>query len=320
MASFKEDFREFYRKRNINSDAELSKMIEVDPSYISKLINNPILSPRDEVLQKMAEAFAKNMNKEGLPFEKEVNKQAKDIQTFFEQARKNETKKRYKLSLFTELRAKDKFEVMKYVEDLEKKTGAKVKFITVEEGSIILTLESSADDFEKIYLLYKSGKLTHLLDVPIISIEASADLIAIDTTDEILHLTQWLCNIFDDGWQAVEELLNSQQLIPLTWSEQIKRAKLITELTQRIVLVITIRERETSPQFNIGIEVYPKDQQTLPKDLTLQMLTDEENISLQAIALENAPYIECRFNCDYEDKFIIKLIESGIEVREYFTI
>jgi hypothetical protein len=50
------------------------------------------------------------------------------------------------------------------------------------------------------------------------------------------------------------------------------------------------------------------------------MLTDEENISLQAIAPENAPYIECRFNCDYEDKFIIKLIESGIEVREDFIV
>jgi len=233
MASFKEDFRKFYQERNIKNDAELCEMARLTPDYVSKLINSHISRPRDDVITKMAEAFAKKMNKEGVLLEKEINKQKKDIQTFFDaQATENKTKKRYKLSLFTELRAKDKSEVMKYVQELENKTGVKVKFVAVEEGSIILTLESSADDFEKIYLLYKSGELTHLLDVPIISIEASADLIAIDTTDKILHLTQWLCNIFDSGWQAVEELLNPQQLIPTTWSEQIKRAKLITELNQ----------------------------------------------------------------------------------------
>ncbi|OYQ65934.1 hypothetical protein B9G53_05900 [Pseudanabaena sp. SR411] len=183
----------------------------------------------------------------------------------------------------------------------------------ITKGCMKTYWQGSQADCAKIEALYNLGLLSERLGVPVLEVR-------VIPIEERNILTQWLENIFNQGWQVVEELLNPQQLIPTTWSDQIKRAKLITDLTQQIVLVITIRERETSPQFNIGIEVYPKDQQALPKDLTLQMLTDEENISLQAIALENAPYIECRFNCDYEDKFIIKLIESGIEVREYFTI
>lgn len=183
----------------------------------------------------------------------------------------------------------------------------------ITRGCMQTYWQGSQADCAKIEALYNLGLLSERLGVRVLEVR-------VIPIEERIILTQWLCNIFDSGWQAVEELLKPQQLIPTAWSEQFKRAKLITELTQRLVLVITIRERETLPQFNIGIEVYPKDQQTLPKDLTLQMLTDEENISLQAIAPENAPYMECRFNCDYEDKFIIKLIESGIEVREDFTI
>jgi hypothetical protein len=164
--------------------------------------------------------------------------------------------------------------------------------------------------------LQESGKLDEILGVSVINIDAKP--ITTENSNKFT-LSQWFQGTFTQGWQTVEELLNPQQLIPATWNEPIKRAKLISELPQPVVLVITLRERQTSPQVNVGIEVYPKDQATLPLNFTLQMLVEDRVLS-QAIATSNSPYLECRFNCDYEDKFTIKLIDSGVELEENFIV
>jgi transcriptional regulator with XRE-family HTH domain len=311
MENFKEDFRKFYQSKGLSNDAELARLSELTPDYISKLINNPIFQPSYEKIEAMAKAFAKKAEK--LNNQKFIDGEEKDIYNFFEQAKikyltKSENKSSIIWKITLEIEAKTRLELLKYIEELEKKSKGKIKFKGMEEGSVILWLESSPEVFEKINLLYQTGELTHLLDAKIINIQAQSK-----------NLSQWFQGIFTQGWQTVEELLNPQQLIPATWNEPIKRAKLISELPQPVVLVITLRERNTSPDVNIGLQIYPHNQPTLPLNFTLQMLVEDRVLS-QAIATSNSPYLECRFNCDYEDKFTIKLIDSGVEITESFIV
>lgn len=149
------------------------------------------------------------------------------------------------------------------------------------------------------------------------------------------HLSQWLMNVVDAGWQTIESLLNPQQseLVfrfrgtehTLVHSENsnssLQKGKLLDlgrdSKSQIIALVVGLLP-VSREEINIGVLVYPTGGRNyLPEELELIIL-DEAGIAVMQATARNTKSIQLNFSSEIGERFSVKIALGDVSFTEIF--
>lgn len=141
-----------------------------------------------------------------------------------------------------------------------------------------------------------------------------------------VNLSQWLQNIFDAGWQSVEEILApvAPRLAFRHYSSGVTRGKLIDlgiQLPgQSVALVVTLTPK-TLTEINIKVQVYsPSEQAYLPDNVVLKALDEEGATVMEARAGTANTYMILDFDGQIGERFRVRLEVGNISVTENFVV
>ena len=152
-----------------------------------------------------------------------------------------------------------------------------------------------------------------------------------------IHLSQWLINVVDAGWQTVESLLTQQSELAFRFrsAEQTlaQNPENITTNVQKGTLLDFGGQSSTKPialivgliptfeqEINIYVKVCPTDSQKyLPEELELMVLDEKGTSVMQAIA-RSTKSIQLNFSSQFGENFIIKVSLGDISFTEVFVV
>ncbi len=143
-----------------------------------------------------------------------------------------------------------------------------------------------------------------------------------------IHLSQWLQNIFEIGWQSIETILGSEQqnlAFSLRSNFSIKRAKLMDlglQLGNRSLALLVAITPETEEKVGILVQLHPMEGETyLPPNLKLSMLSESGEIMQEVESRSVDNYIQLkRFRGLPGESFGIQLTFGEASVTENFVI
>ena len=153
---------------------------------------------------------------------------------------------------------------------------------------------------------------------------------------ERIHLSQWLHNVFDAGWETVEALFNPPQAelnfrfrgahrktttTPKNPEFGIKRGKLLglERAGEQVALFVGL-EPTAESDMKISVEVYPIGGQTnLPEDLQLMVLDEKGEVVMQAQA-RSTKNIQLKFSGESGEGFGVKVALGDVSIAEPFLI
>lgn len=151
--------------------------------------------------------------------------------------------------------------------------------------------------------------------------------------ETVVSLSQWLQNVFDASWQAVETLFEPPQA--LTWgfrspslvqsSEQsatgILRGKLLQwERADTLVALLVGVKPTDSSAMKISVAIYPTGGRAyLPQDLRLFILDEEGDAVMQAQA-RGTDAIQLEFRGERGEQFSVKVALGDRSLTEAFVV
>lgn len=151
-----------------------------------------------------------------------------------------------------------------------------------------------------------------------------------------VHLSQWFQQQFTASWQAVEELLNPQNLAPayrfrsvasaeLTQNTPtVRRAKLIDLGIQinHCPLALIVELRPTTNQMTqVWLQVHPTQAQSfLPPDLRLTVVDESGATFLEAQSRAVDNYVQLQFSGNPGERFGVQITLGSGRVLEEFVI
>ena len=203
---------------------------------------------------------------------------------------------------------------------------SKVNLQLLEDSYYQLPL--SEFDAEPNHLLY----YCRFLEPTAIPLEISAET----KTEEMLvehlkktttKLSQWLQGVFDEGWQAIDSLINPEANLALrirSVEEGVKKCKLIdlgVQLgNQTVALLVNITEAEE--KLGILIQLHPTGgKRYLPHNLKLTLLSKPGKILQQVQARSQDNYIQLKpFKGEVGKLFSIEVSLLDISAREDFEL
>lgn len=149
-----------------------------------------------------------------------------------------------------------------------------------------------------------------------------------------VSLSQWLQNVFDASWQAVETLFEPSQgelawrfrsPSPVRSAEQsatgIVRGKLLQwERADSLVALLVEVTPTASSAMKIAVAVYPAGERThLPQDLQLAILDEEGDAVMQAQA-RSTDSMELDFRGEPGEQFTVKVTLGDRSLTEAFVV
>jgi hypothetical protein len=152
-----------------------------------------------------------------------------------------------------------------------------------------------------------------------------------------VRLSQWLENVFEAGWQRIDELYptslafnfrNSSQLANAQnqdLSGEISRVKLLelvsSQETKQIGLMVRILAKiDDEMDISVSVKVYPADRQSfLPQGLQVIVL-DELEIPVMQAQAKQTETVEFKFSGELGEYFCVKVIWEESSKTEAFII
>ena len=150
--------------------------------------------------------------------------------------------------------------------------------------------------------------------------------------EALVNLQQWLENIFEPGWQSIENLLDrrSDNLAsgfrnapPKALPSNLSRAKLIEieGSVQSLVLVVVLLSPQTGPEIDIRIEVHSQNRQAeLSPNLLINILNQNGQVEMTAPSKSNVSIIKLEFGVAPGERFSVQLLLGDVEVIENFVM
>ena len=140
-----------------------------------------------------------------------------------------------------------------------------------------------------------------------------------------VNLREWLQNIFEAGWQSVEEIL--APIAPnLAFRKRsgVTRAKLvdlgIQLLGHSVVMIVTLTP-VTSVEIQIMLQVHPTDEQAyLPNNLTVKVLDEEGAAVMEAHARTANTHITLEFSAQLGERFSVRLELGDMSNTSNFVV
>ncbi len=164
---------------------------------------------------------------------------------------------------------------------------------------------------------------------------AIATRLADKTQQTLIHLTQWISAIADDGWQALDALLNPRQLgfamrgsAPVRSesgdSIQVRSAKPLTVGEQQVVLAVEVTlPPETDPDQSVQIvlSLFPApNQRYLPSQIRLTVLDEAAAVFLEGIADDTNDRLDIQLHGQQGERFDVQIHGNNASVVEHFVI
>lgn len=139
-----------------------------------------------------------------------------------------------------------------------------------------------------------------------------------------VNLSQWLQNIFETGWQTVEEVFVSPIPALAFRRSSLRRAKLIelvtNQLSYSLALVVTLKPEE-GKQLGILLQLYQAEQATaLPPHLKLIVLTATGEVFREITATESDTFIQYQFSGQPGENFSVQVVLGETSFTETFVI
>jgi hypothetical protein len=166
--------------------------------------------------------------------------------------------------------------------------------------------------------------------VPLVALNSLEDLLVYMNRIKQLkpiNLMTWFDDIFDAGWQGIDELLNSQQLqlnfrsnnaVPIKRGHKIDLGMQLAE--HSVALIVTLPP-ESDSELDIVVEVYPMGNQTyLPPGLKLMLIDESEEVLFMAESRDADNFITFRFTPDLRDLFSITVALGEVNMKQSFRL
>lgn len=148
-------------------------------------------------------------------------------------------------------------------------------------------------------------------------------------TTESTNLSQWWNNVFETGWQAIEDLFGTQPDLAFnfrgsdTTSAQVRRVKQIQPNTELPTLFLVVMlEPEADGRMRIWVQILPQPGETyLPANLRLEQLSMNGDVLQSVQAGETSNYIQLRrFKSPPGTEFRLKVASSDTAIFEDFLV
>lgn len=157
----------------------------------------------------------------------------------------------------------------------------------------------------------------------------------------VVHLGQWLNDVFEAGWVAVESLLTLESSIPAFGfrrvellelnilesrleDNRVSRAKLIDlgiQLGERQVVLLLEVNNEENGNMAVTLQVHPvSPNMYLPKELELKVLESVDAVFMEAQSRNKDNYIQLEFSGQTEETFIVEIVLDDVKFSEYFKL
>lgn len=137
---------------------------------------------------------------------------------------------------------------------------------------------------------------------------------------EPIRLGQWLGGIIEEGWLAIEELLNPPQLAYAfrRQAAEVKQGQRIDlDRGESVALIISLRQDEEG--FNLLAQLYPINNTYLPEGVQL-IAADDAGNQLQAQSRTTDNLIQLEFDTVSGEKFNITITSGETSVTKEFVI
>ena len=154
--------------------------------------------------------------------------------------------------------------------------------------------------------------------------------LAVTTEKTPINLSQWLQNVFDRGWQVVEELLPPKTIGLSYRKTEVRRAKVFDFATDKnihqVTLIVTLK-LENTEELGIHLLLFPLGKKTqllpqssLPPQTNLMVLTESGEVFREITAREKDTFIQYEFTGQPGERFSIKIGLGDASITEAFVI
>jgi hypothetical protein len=143
----------------------------------------------------------------------------------------------------------------------------------------------------------------------------------------IVNLGQWLQNVFESGWQAIDEMFNTTPDLAFSFRQEapdpgaIRRVKrLQLSATWPDVLLVLVLTPEVDDRRRIWVQVLPSQGDPhLPSQLKLTLLSSSGTVMQSVEAGSQSNYIQLRrFKCPPNAEFNLQVTVENVTVTESF--
>ncbi len=145
----------------------------------------------------------------------------------------------------------------------------------------------------------------------------------------LVHLGQWLENLFETGWQEVEALLRPEELMPAYrtkesaqfFAQRGKVIRLAAQVTQQTVILIVKLNPQVDNSIKILVEVHPvSSEHYLPEALQVSILEQDGTNVMKAIAGSSNQNLQFDFDAETGERFSVQLTLRDISAVEEFVV
>lgn len=189
-------------------------------------------------------------------------------------------------------------------------------------GYVAVQLSESLREATLLGFIHKVAKS----EVPLSQLRSLAELPGhLHQIKPVVNLGQWLEDIFEAGWQAVETLLGEPTELAFNYrsaSLDVKRCKQIELATadHSVALIVTLTGA-SKQDMDISVEVQPTNGQTyLPANLQLMVLNEDGEAVMHVHAGSDNQTIQLEFGGEAGDRFGVKVALGEVSVTENFMI
>lgn len=192
----------------------------------------------------------------------------------------------------------------------------------IRAGCIELVLSGSEQGLKRLESLVKSGELTELNGIRIINAQKAVE------ASRVVRLSNWLDNLVESGWEALEQFLNPRQLeFETIRSGDVWKARLIdrTMLSEGFAVVLTLKqEKLDNNSLNIVLRLYPTpENKHLPSGIKMRMFCidkDGDRVGTDIKASDSDEWIQLDFTGETGDEFAVEIVKGDISVIDNFMI
>jgi hypothetical protein len=147
----------------------------------------------------------------------------------------------------------------------------------------------------------------------------------IDRKQNEVNLSQWLQNIFEPGWQPIEEILVQKTPI-FAFRNQIgiMRGKSIDlgikPLERSLILIVTLQSKSPE-ETQIAVQLYPNTESIyLPENLAIKILDEEDTPVMEALTKAKKSRIKLDFIARLGERFSLQLEWENASMTEHFVV
>lgn len=141
----------------------------------------------------------------------------------------------------------------------------------------------------------------------------------------IVKLDRWLQETIEGVWQTVESLFpTSEFAFRAVPSNAIRRAKVLDLGIQlqgnKVALVVELTPDPTTDRTHIRLQVHPLDRLSLPPQLQLSVIDDEDRIVLETTSRAADDTIQLQFSGTVGENFVVNIVLGEARITEQFVI